>query len=418
MEILRQHPHWTLAVGICKVLAQAGYQTVFAGGCVRDALLGIAPKDLDIATEATPEIIEDLFPNTVPVGKAFGVMVVVEKGIGFEVATFRKDGDYSDGRHPDSISFASLKEDALRRDFTVNALFYDPSTEEIYDFVEGQRDLLLRLIRTVGEAHQRFTEDSLRLLRAVRFGSQLGFEIESQTLQAVSALSTQLSRVSSERIFQELQKLLLGHRRRWSLKILWETGLIHSVFPKQDVDLLVTVQKNCSFETKSIDLFTQDPVVAWCLFFLIFNPHAQRAFEALQTKLVFPTKTKKGIEFCLRELERIRDVNSRKGERLLALSNETYGASLQQLRVEFSELQPLLKSQTEEDLESLKKLITLGGSGLKPFLNGEDLIQAQIKKGPLMGSLLKESILLQIEGHLKTREEALNWLRAYTSNGV
>jgi poly(A) polymerase len=188
-------------------LQTAGFSAFWVGGCVRDVLLGREPGDYDIATSARPEQIEKLFKRTVAVGKKFGVMVVLEGGHQFQVATFRAEADYRDGRHPEQVTFGDAQADAQRRDFTVNGLFYDPVAEKLHDWVGGEKDLRAKIIRTIGSPGERFAEDHLRLLRAVRFAAQLGFEIEPQTFAAVRTLAPKIELISAERIRDELIKL-------------------------------------------------------------------------------------------------------------------------------------------------------------------------------------------------------------------
>ena len=195
------------AVEIVRHLQTAGFSAFWVGGCVRDFLLGREPGDYDIATSARPEQIEKLFKRTVAVGRKFGVMVVVENGRPFQVATFRAEADYRDGRHPEQVTFGDAEADAQRRDFTVNGLFYDPVAEKLHDWVGGEKDLRAKIIRTIGSPGERFAEDHLRLLRAVRFAAQLGFEIEPQTFAAVRALAPKIELISAERIRDELIKL-------------------------------------------------------------------------------------------------------------------------------------------------------------------------------------------------------------------
>lgn len=230
IAILKSHPNWKAVESICQTLVDNGFEAVLAGGCVRDALRGLTPHDFDIATSARPDDVERLFNHTVPVGKSFGVILVVEKGVSFEVASFRSDGPYQDSRHPTSIQFSSIQDDALRRDFTVNALFYEPSTNRILDFVQGQRDLAERVIRAVGDPVQRFTEDALRIMRAIRFLGQFfdgkfTFRLDSETERALSKLKDRVKSVSRERITMELDKILdsrgavlaLGEIKRFEL---------------------------------------------------------------------------------------------------------------------------------------------------------------------------------------------------------
>jgi putative nucleotidyltransferase with HDIG domain len=197
----------TQATRIVRQLQAAGFTAFWVGGCVRDFMLGREPQDFDIATDAKPEQVEKLFQKTIPVGKKFGVIIVVEGGQQFQVATFRAEADYQDGRRPEKIEFANAEADALRRDFTVNGLFYDPLTEKIHDWVGGEKDLRAKIIRTIGAPAERFGEDHLRLLRAVRFAAQLGFEIEPETFAAIKSLAPKIKLISAERVRDELVKL-------------------------------------------------------------------------------------------------------------------------------------------------------------------------------------------------------------------
>ncbi|MFM8315200.1 MAG: CCA tRNA nucleotidyltransferase, partial [Deltaproteobacteria bacterium] len=197
-----------IGIEILKTLHQRGHEAYFAGGCVRDKIRGQEPKDFDIATSAGPDEVQQIFPKTVPVGVHFGVVMLVEQEISFEVATFRTEGDYKDGRHPGTVKFSTLEEDAKRRDFTVNGLYYDIKTQKVIDLVGGQKDIQAKTIRTIGEADKRFGEDHLRMMRAVRFACQLEFEIEPKTFQSVKKNSSLITRVSPERIRDELSKTL------------------------------------------------------------------------------------------------------------------------------------------------------------------------------------------------------------------
>ena len=195
------------ALEIVRRLQSAGFAAFWVGGCVRDFLLGREPQDFDIATDARPEQVEKLFRKTIPVGKKFGVVIVVESGHQFQVATFRAEADYQDGRRPEKIIFANAEADALRRDFTVNGLFYDPLTQKIHDWVGGEKDLRAKIIRTIGSPEERFGEDHLRLLRAVRFAAQLNFAIEAKTFAAIQKLAPKIKVISAERVRDELIKL-------------------------------------------------------------------------------------------------------------------------------------------------------------------------------------------------------------------
>ena len=220
------------AAHICKTLANAGYRALFAGGCVRDLILGVEPKDYDIATNAPPSIVATLFDKCVPVGIAFGVQIVVRPEGQFEVAAFRKDGPSLDGRHPDHVEFTDEIEDARRRDFTINALFLDPATNAILDYVGGQDDIRAKRLRTVGDPVLRFSEDHLRLLRAIRFAARLDYEIVPETFHAITQLAPLVATTSAERIRDEIVKILTeGHARR-AFEWLDETGLLRHVLPE------------------------------------------------------------------------------------------------------------------------------------------------------------------------------------------
>ena len=225
-------PPRATAVEIVRRLQTAGFSAFWVGGCVRDFLLGREPQDYDIATSARPEQVEKLFKRTVAVGRKFGVMVVIESGRQFQVATYRAEADYRDGRHPEQVTFANAEADAQRRDFTVNGLFYDPVTEKLHDWVGGEKDLRAKIIRTIGVPEERFAEDHLRLLRAVRFAAQLGFEIEPQTFAAIKRLAPKIELISAERIRDELIKLFAPPHAARGLVLLLKSGLLPGVLPE------------------------------------------------------------------------------------------------------------------------------------------------------------------------------------------
>ena len=223
-----------LAADIVRRLRAAGHEAYLAGGCVRDRLLGRAPLDWDVATSARPEAVRALFPRTVPVGVQFGVILVVEDGARFEVATFRSDDAYVDGRRPSAVHFGSARDDAGRRDFTINALFEDPLTGEVHDFVGGVADLRAGVIRAIGDAGARIAEDRLRMLRAVRFAARLGFRIDPSTHAAIVAAAPTLGDIAAERIGDEIVKILTEGGARRGFELLAETGLLPVVLPEVD----------------------------------------------------------------------------------------------------------------------------------------------------------------------------------------
>ena len=223
------------AVAVVQQLRSTGFEAYWAGGCVRDQLLGRTPKDYDVATNATPPEIRDVFGRrrTLAIGAAFGVVTVLgPPGAGpIEVATFRRDDGYSDGRHPDTVTFTSAEEDALRRDFTVNGLFYDPVNEQVIDYVGGREDIERRVLRAIGDPKDRFTEDKLRMLRAVRLTSTLAFALDAPTVEAIQEMAGEISVVSAERIAAEVERMLSDPNRSTAVQLLRDTGLLAAILP-------------------------------------------------------------------------------------------------------------------------------------------------------------------------------------------
>ena len=224
------------AVEIVRKLRAEGFETYWAGGCVRDQLLGRVPHDYDVATSANPKEVRRLFGHrkTLAIGAAFGVITVLgPRGAGqIEVATFRRDAPYSDGRHPDSVTYSDAREDALRRDFTINGLFHDPLEDRVIDYVGGKRDLAAGLIRAIGEPRQRFREDKLRMLRAVRFAATFGFALEAQTRNTICEMAAEVTVVSAERIAVEMRRMLVSPGRSVAAGLLLETHLAEAVLPE------------------------------------------------------------------------------------------------------------------------------------------------------------------------------------------
>jgi tRNA nucleotidyltransferase/poly(A) polymerase len=235
-ELLADEPRRNFALSVAKQLREHGYLALWAGGCVRDELLGKTPKDYDVATDAVPEKVRAVFRRrrTLSIGAAFGVISVVgPKGAGqVDVATFREDLDYRDGRRPTSVCYSTPEQDALRRDFTINGIFFDPLTGKHHDYVGGRADLEAGIVRAIGEPAQRFTEDKLRMLRAVRFSACLGFELEAETRRAATAMASELAAVSPERIAAELRRMLVDANRVRAVEMLRETGQLAVIFPE------------------------------------------------------------------------------------------------------------------------------------------------------------------------------------------
>lgn len=226
-------PSLQMAESVVKTLRDRGFAAYFVGGCVRDLVMGLQPQEVDIATDATPDEVQELFPNTVAVGAPFGVVLVLVGEKKFEVATFRSEASYTDGRHPEAVHYAKTpEEDSRRRDFTLNALFYDPLESRLLDFHGGREDMGRKVIRAIGDPQERFREDKLRLLRAVRFAVRFGFEIENRTRQAIVKAASEIHRVSAERIRDELTRLLIEGYSHAGFVLLDELGLLKEVLPE------------------------------------------------------------------------------------------------------------------------------------------------------------------------------------------
>lgn len=220
------------SIQIIQTLKDQGFNALWAGGCVRDILLGIKPKDFDIVTDARPEQVENIFDKTIPIGKHFGIIMLDFQGHHFEIATFRKESDYQDGRRPSSVEFTDDYQDAKRRDFTINGMFFDPLKDQIIDHVNGQKDLALKLVRFIGDPSQRIQEDNLRILRAVRFKNTLDFQYCPQTYSAIKKHATLIQNVSKERIQTELNKILQDKNRAKALDDLEDLGLLDYLLPE------------------------------------------------------------------------------------------------------------------------------------------------------------------------------------------
>jgi poly(A) polymerase len=234
--MLTADPKRDFAVEVVRRLQEAGFRALWAGGCVRDFLMGRVPKDYDVATEAHPESVREVFARrrTLELGASFGVIVVVgtKKSGNVEVATFRTEGPYADGRRPDHVAFSTAEEDARRRDFTINGMFYDPIAEKVFDFVGGEKDLAVGVIRAIGNPADRMSEDKLRMLRAVRFAASLEFQLDEGTAEAVRALAEEIRVVSAERITQELRKMLVDFHRRRAMELVTELALLEEIIPE------------------------------------------------------------------------------------------------------------------------------------------------------------------------------------------
>lgn len=387
MEILRQHPHYRLAESICKKLLDAGHIAWLAGGCVRDGLLNKVPKDLDVATDALPDKIQSLFSKTLDVGKKFGTIIIVENQIQIEVTTFRKDGPYLDGRHPESVTFSSPKEDAARRDFTINAMFYDPFSQVIHDYFGGRDDLKNQVIRTVGLPQERFDEDKLRMLRAIRFAAVTGFKIEDKTFKEIKRRPNDIKQVSMERVHQELKKLLDGAHRGEGLKLLRDSGLGALIFPNVKLtDALVN-------EASRLNGFV--PLMTWILF---KGAHSLAVAEDILRQLKISNRERDVVLSSIKNLRKISNLKDVDIYKLAASESGHVVAAIGDL-VFFN----------EEKIKQLKLLIQNHYRLPSPFINGDDLKTLGIKPGALMGKILDTLYEEQILGRIENKPQAVDF---------
>ncbi len=425
----------SLALKIIRTLREKGHQAYFVGGSVRDLLLKKNAKDYDIATDAVPDQVARIFPKTVPVGAQFGVMLVVTDGEPFEVATFRADKGYQDGRHPTGVRFTNAKEDALRRDFTVNGLFYDPLGRKVLDWVGGQKDLKKKVIRAIGDPRQRFTEDKLRMLRAVRFASVLGFKIEPKTFAAVKKLAKGITAVSNERVRDELVKMFTGPRPALALSLLDKSGLLKEVLP--EIHRMKGVAQPRAYHPEG-DVFVhtrllleqlKNPplvLVFGCLLHDVgkpptfkradrirFNGHDRvgaRMTERILEKLRFPNDQKSKIVACVEGHMRFKDVKAMRESTLKRfMQRETFETELQQHRLDCL--------ASHGDLSNWrflkKKMRTFSKEDIRPtpLVTGRDVLAEGYREGPLIGKILRAVEEAQLERRLTRKDQAIEWLK-------
>lgn len=423
---------------LVRKLRGAGHVAYYAGGCVRDLLSEKPPKDVDIATDARPETVQKIFPRTYAVGAHFGVIVVLENGFQFEVATFRSDGAYLDGRHPVEVHFATAEEDAARRDFTINGMFFDPEKDEVIDFVGGKADLERRLIRAIGDPPQRFAEDRLRMLRAVRFATVLGFKIDPGTWEAVMASAASIKEISAERIREELVKIFLSPNRARGWDLLDASGLMKTILPELD-DM-----KGCEqppqfhpegdvFKHTRIMLEMLPPKASLALVFSVlfhdigkpptalvdeegrirFNGHDRigaEMTEAIMERLRFSRAEIDATVEAVRQHMVFKDVpNMRVAKLKRFMARPTFEDELELHRVDCASSHAMLDNY--EFLLKKKEEFTNEPIIPPPLVRGDDLIAMGLKPGPKFGEILEAVETRQLEGALKDREEALDWVK-------
>ncbi len=431
-------PMETTARALVDRLSAAGHIAYFAGGCVRDLVRGQTPKDIDIATNARPEKVQELFRRTYAVGAHFGVIVVLEGDWQFEVATFRSDGVYLDGRHPVAVNFSSPEEDARRRDFTINGMFFDPPNDAVIDFVGGRADLAARLVRAIGDPAKRFAEDRLRLLRAVRFATVLEFEIEPATWDAIVRSADAIHAISAERIREELVRIFLSPHRVRGWDLLDASGLMKAILP--EVDALKGCAQPPQFHPEGdvfqhtrlmLELLPEEvslPLVLSVLFHDIGKPATASVDES--GRIRFSGHDKLGATMTEALMYRLRFSRAEIEATVEAVDQHMVFKDVPKMRV--ARLKRFMARPHFADELELHRVDCLGSHGMldnyeflkrkseefanepiipPPLVRGDDLIALGMKPGPQFGEILEAVETRQLEGTLRDREEALAWVR-------
>lgn len=427
------------AVEVVRRLQRAGFEAFWVGGCVRDRLLGREPTDYDVATSARPEQIEALFARTVAVGRQFGVMLVLEAGHEFQVATFRAEADYADGRRPRRVTFCDARADARRRDFTVNGLFFDPVADQLHDWVGGQADLRARLLRTIGDPQERFAEDRLRLLRAVRFAAQLDFQIEDATAAALRAHAARIREVSAERIRDELLKLFRPPHAARGLDLLRDSGLLAHVLP--ELVPALDCEQSPDFHPEGT-LYNHlrlmlahlpadaPPSLPWAVLLHDVGKPATAERDPATGAIHFYGHEKVGAGMAATILRRLRFPRRQIEEIVACVRRHMQFKDVRQMRP--ATLRRLLLRETFPLELELHRLDCLGSHGRldhyeyllqqaaelarrpqlrPPLLTGHDLIALGMKPGPALGALLAEIREKQLQDELQTPDQAREFAR-------
>ena len=427
------------ATKLVRRLRESGFLAYFAGGCVRDALLRKQPKDIDIATDAKPDEVQKLFARTVAVGAKFGVVRVLEEGFEFEVATFRSDGVYLDGRRPVSVTFSSPGEDARRRDFTINGIFYDPVEDQVVDFVGGRSDLERRLIRAIGEPKERFSEDHLRLLRAVRFAAALDFEIEPATWKAVTENARQIKTVSQERIRDELVKIMADSHRVRGLDLLDQSGLLQNILP--EVNRTHGCEQPPQFHPEGdvyvhtrlmLSLLPADasPLLALSVLLHDIGKPVTYSFDEVDQRIRFNGHDQVGADMAVEIMTRLRFSNEEIETVVEAIRHHMVFKDTPNMRP--AKLRRFMGRQNFPLELELHRVDCLGSHGdlqtydllvnkqkefenepiiPPPLLTGRDLIALGLKPSPRFGEILEAVQTAQLDGEIKDRSGALKLLQ-------
>jgi putative nucleotidyltransferase with HDIG domain len=430
-----------LADSICETLERNGHQALLVGGCVRDLLLGREPADYDVTTDATPERVMELFPESIAVGAQFGVVLIPRDGLKVEVATFRSDVGYSDGRHPDRVVYSKTpEEDVVRRDFTINGLLMRHDTGEVLDFVEGQADLMAGVIRAIGEADRRFTEDKLRMMRAARFAARFGFEIEHKTFTAIRRHAGAITDVSAERIREELTKLLTEGAARTGFELLEKSWLLSIVLP--EIAAMKGVQQPPEYHPEG-DVWTHtllmmeglpagtSPTLAWgVLLHDVGKPPTFRPASETGDRIRFDHHVDVGVRMAEAICRRYRFSNEETEQIVALVANHMRFMAVNQMRtstlkrfVRLPEFKEHMELHRLDCLSSHRNLDSYGmvrrflaetpEEQVRPqrVLTGTDLSEMGYIPGPLFSEILRAVEDAQLEGQIATKTEAAELVR-------
>ena len=427
-----------VATELVRRLRAAGHEAYLAGGCVRDRLLGREPLDYDIATSAPPETVQALFPRTVPVGAQFGVVLVIADGMPVEVATFRSDAAYVDGRRPSAVHFGSAREDARRRDFTINALFLDPLTGEVVDFVGGQADLRARIIRAIGDPRARIAEDRLRMLRAIRLAARLDFTIEPLTLEAIRAAAATVTDMAAERIGDEVVKILTEGAARRGFELLAATSLLTAVLP--EVARMQGIEQSPDYHPEG-DVFRHTLLAieqlpagvseTLALGLLLHDVGKPVTAARRDNRITFYGHTTVGAELAVAICQRLRRSRATWERVAYLVTNHLRLVDAPEMRL--STLKRLLRHEGFDELLALARMDALASNRdlryvefcaqrraelareeIRPprLLGGDDLIDLGYQPGPRLGEILRALEEAQLEGEVTSRVEAERFVRS------
>ena len=417
------------AVQVVKQLVEAGFTAYWAGGCVRDQLLGRQPKDYDVATNATPEQVRSLFGyrRTLPIGVSFGVITVLgPKPIApIEVATFRSDGEYSDGRHPDAVSFCDAQEDAQRRDFTINGLFFDPLQQRVIDFVGGQDDLREGVIRAIGDPAARFHEDKLRMLRAVRFAATFRFRLDEATALAIQRDAENLSQVSAERVAAEMRRMMVHRNRALALRLLLETDLFSSVFGRKIAGLRKlagqTVWNQALEACSRLDVESFPTAMACLLVLLLGNPSspeptldAKMISQHLASRWKLANAERDEMEWLMSTWPTIRAARQAPWPVMQRILIRPEINHLMAMCTALSGSMPELTAQIQWCEEKLH--LPVEQLDPEPLVTGDDLLAAGIPTGPHYRMILQEIRDAQLEGRIQEKSNGISLALAWYRN--